>query len=309
MRALLLLVMLSGCGRISFDPRQDAGGDAMPDAFTCPAGYTFEAATGSCYRGSNAPLSWLAAEAACEADGAHLVAIADATEAAVADRYRGSPTDFAWIGGTDLVTEGLYVSVFNESATYVVFAANEPEGAMEDCLLLVANLQVADGTCTFPDDYICEYDGRRGASPAWGVCPPGYTFVGAGCYRAQVGFAGDHTWLAAEALCEADGVGAHLAVITSSEEAADAQTLAPPQSILAYWIGTTDAVTEGVFTTVTNTAATYLPWTGGEPSGGTTQNCVLSTMGATYTDESCANGHNVMCEYDAIPAVPAAWGQ
>jgi hypothetical protein len=282
----------------------------MPDAFTCPAGYTFESATGSCYRASNAPLPWLVAEAACEAEGAHLVVISDVTEAAIADRYRSSPTDFAWIGVSDLVAEGAYRDVLNVPATYVLFPVGEPEGEPEDCLLLRDNLDLGDGTCATADDYICEYDGRRGVSPAWGVCPVNYTYSGAGCYRARMGIGGGYAWLAAEATCAADGVGTHLLVIDSSEELEKVSSVASAGSIVDFWIGISDLVTEGVFVGVTNTSPTFLPWEGGAPTGSTARNCVRASTGVLlYSDEACENADDIMCEYDAIAPVPAAWGQ
>jgi hypothetical protein len=305
---LLLLAAVSGCGRIAFDPREDAQVDVAADAPQCPAGYTFEAETGSCYRASATPLAWLAAEAACEAEGAHLVAISDATEAAVADRYRNAAADFAWIGASDLAFEGSYVTVVNEPASYLMFATGEPDGPANDCLLLRTSLEIGDGDCGTADDYICEYDGRRGASPAWGVCPVSYTFSGRGCYRARVGISGgDYSWLDAEALCEADVAGAHLAVIESSQELADADAVAAARAIADYWIGLSDLATEGVYVSVTNTMPSYLPWNGA-PTGGTALNCVRASAGI-YSDQPCETGDDVMCEYDAIAPVPAAWGQ
>lgn len=304
--AALVAITGSGCGRVAFDPRSDAA--PPPDALVCPLGYTFD--SGSCYRASTSVSTWLGAEAACEADavGAHLAVIDDAEEAVVAGRYRSAPTDFAWIGTTDAVIEGEYRDVTNRAAAYVIFGAGEPDGDLQDCMLLRDGIELADANCSISDDYICEYDGIPAVSIAWGLCPAGYTFTGGSCYRFVAGALGTANWLEAEALCEADAVGAHLLVVDSMFEAQLIDGFVPT-AILDHYVGASDLAIEGVYLSVTNIPLAYSVFAAGEPNGGTAQNCLRMNDEIMFSDVDCAPGDDYVCEYDGITAVPAAFGQ
>jgi hypothetical protein len=139
-----------------------------------------------------------------------------------------------------------------------------------------------------------------------GECPPGYTLDTGGCYRAYNVASAPRTWLEAEAECEADAVGSHLAIISSTAEVAviDRQQ---PGSIIDHWIGMTDIVADGTFLNIDNQPSTYLNWDVGEPSAG--DDCVLFNDDQTLAAAPCSKGDDYVCEYDGIPPVPAAWGQ
>lgn len=140
-----------------------------------------------------------------------------------------------------------------------------------------------------------------------GECPPGYMFAGTSCYRPVVNPGVEPVWLVAEQLCEADEVGAHLAVI---DTAAEAQTVGSVvgSSIMDHWIGASGIVTSGVFLTVTNLPIPYAKWAAGEPDG--SGDCLsLSTADAALHDRPCFDVDDYVCEYDGIAAVPAAYGQ
>ncbi len=313
LRVAALLAVTTACGRIAFEPRSDSGVGATDATATdvllaCPPGYTFD--TGSCYRTSTVVADWLTAEAACEADGrgAHLAVIDSPAEAMVVDRYRPTPTDFAWIGATDVNTEGQYQSVTNRPHGYLLFGAGEPAGAAEDCIRLKDNLELGDGTCTTVDDYICEYDGIAAASPAWGVCPAGYTFLApGGCYRTVLSGPGS-TWLASELACEADGPGSHLVVLDSVPEAMAIDGFAPG-TIVDHWVGASDRVNEAAFPSVTNGPFGFTGFASGEPDGGTAENCLLFDDAVELSTTDCDTDDDYVCEYDGILAVPAAYGQ
>jgi hypothetical protein len=137
-------------------------------------------------------------------------------------------------------------------------------------------------------------------------CPPGYTFDTMGCYRAHNVVTAPRTWLEAEAECEADAVGSHLAVISSVAEVPvlDRQQ---PGTIIDHWIGMTDVVTDGAFLNVDNRASTYVNWAAGEPVAG--NDCVLFNDDQTLSSAPCSKGDDYVCEYDGFVPVPAAWGQ
>lgn len=138
-----------------------------------------------------------------------------------------------------------------------------------------------------------------------GECPPGYSFVGTGCYR-NVLNVDELAWLDAEAACEADVAGAHLVVIDDSAEAVVVDSMVPG-SILDHWIGASDRRNEGVFLTVHNQPLGFATFDVGEPGGGMSENCLLFNDNQTLHDGDCALLDDYVCEYDGIPADRAAW--
>jgi hypothetical protein len=188
-----------------------------------------------------------------------------------------------------------------------VWAAAEPEGAGENCLLLNAGSTLSDYVCSNVDDYICEYDGVPAASPAWGVCPTGYTFAAPGCYRSMLSGAGT-TWLASELACEADRPGSHLVVLDSLAEAMTVDAFVPG-AILDHWVGASDIVTESVFPSVTNGPFGFTTFAAGEPDGSTAENCLLFSDAVELSTGDCNTDDDYVCEYDGIDAVSAAFGQ
>lgn len=142
-----LVLLVCGCGRVGFDVAGDPG--------ECLTGYT-DLGTG-CYRLVLDPeLSWLEAEHACEADGAHLVVLDDAAEhQVIADMVPAGVDDLA-MGASDRITEGEFVSVTRQPM-FQPWAAGEPDGA-EDCVKLTQG-ELKDSSCIDTEEYICEYDG------------------------------------------------------------------------------------------------------------------------------------------------------
>jgi hypothetical protein len=164
-RALALVSVLTGCGRIDFEPIDD------PGVAGCPAGYT-DAAPG-CYRVvANPPVEpvWIDAEAACEADGpgAHLVVVGDLAEAQRIWTLIPAGLDDHYIGASDRVSEGVYLTVTNQAMTFLTWGTSEPDGGFEDCMSLTSAQQVLDTDCDNPNDYVCEYDGIAAVPSAWG---------------------------------------------------------------------------------------------------------------------------------------------
>lgn len=95
------------------------------------------------------------------------------------------------------------------------------------------------------------FDATTDAGPM-GPCPSGYDLIAGHCYRSvEVGAGGERSWLDAEEECEADGPGAHLAVIDDAEEA---QRFTEGMVEQDSWIGISDRITEGTFITVTGAA-------------------------------------------------------
>lgn len=145
------------------------------------------------------------------------------------------------------------------------------------------------------------FDATTDAGPM-GPCPSGYDLIAGHCYRSvEVGAGGECSWLDAEEECEADGPGAHLAVIDDAEEA---QRFTEGMVEQDSWIGISDRITEGTFITVTGAAA-FTAWDEGEPS--VDGDCVeIQPNGLMYVVD-CGVEEDYVCEYDAVPADPTAF--
>lgn len=125
-----------------------------PDApLVCPADFT-QTPFGSCQRAVNFAKPWLDAEQSCELEGAHLIVVDSAAEAA-------SLPSPAWIGISDRVTEGTYRAVTGPVITFRNFGVGQPSGGtISNCIHVAdATKTWADGPCSFPFPYVCEYDG------------------------------------------------------------------------------------------------------------------------------------------------------
>jgi hypothetical protein len=161
MRSLLLL--LSGCGRLGFDPLGFGSNIDAPhavvdapvfalDAGQCPPNYAFVAP--SCYRKTTA-LDWLAAELECEADaaGAHLVVIDDDAEQQMVKTL--GLTNDTWIGCSKRSKPWRTVV---DTPAYVNLGPNQTE-LSEDCMSLDSEGVMYIRSCTDRDAAFCEYDG------------------------------------------------------------------------------------------------------------------------------------------------------
>lgn len=148
--------------------------------------------------------------------------------------------------------------------------------------------------------------GNAGAGNDSFVCPAGFVLAAGSCYRANYFMIATDgkTFVDAEALCEAQG--GHLAVIDDAAEAQRILTLGLPGS--DYWIGVSELAQTGVYRTVTNDLAPYLPWSTGEPDSGV-DHCVNFNVDAMFYDNVCTAQDDALCEYDGRAPVPAAWGQ
>lgn len=181
MKRLAALALWCGCGRVAFDARQDGAPsppiDGAPDARKyfvdggeCPPGYTFD--TAGCYRAVLMPtsLGWVDAEAACEQDafGSHLVVIDNAAEAAVVDRQVPGTILSHWIGFSDRVTEGTFLTVQNQPIGYANWATAQPSGGTAaNCVLFFDDTTLSTQDCAVGDDFVCEYDGIPPVPAAW----------------------------------------------------------------------------------------------------------------------------------------------
>lgn len=153
MKTAIYFVILCACGRIDFDPIGDSSA-------ACPAGYAD--IEGGCFLvmiNLMPEVTWTAAEAVCEQEGAHHVVIDSREKFERVRRLVPSGLNDFWIGATDRRTEGTYLAVTGGPAFMPPWGGGEPDGGPQDCLLVTVSYELTDDDCDSPDDYICEYDG------------------------------------------------------------------------------------------------------------------------------------------------------
>ena len=121
------------------------------------AGY-LAASNGGYYRLPPNQASWLTGEADCANDvvgATHLVVLSDAAEVQLAATAPG------WIGLSDQVTEGTFVTVTNELGDQRPWASGQPDNTGdEDCTRIQSNGTLDDDQCGNSRFYTCECDGK-----------------------------------------------------------------------------------------------------------------------------------------------------
>lgn len=101
-------------------------------------------------------------------------------------------------------------------------------------------------------------------------------------------------WGMAQNNCAAEG--AYLVVIDDPEEDFALRAFMPDDPNSAFfWVGVNDAAMEGTFVTSIGTAATYLPWTLGQPTG-PAEDCVLLANTGGFSDWTCTAPQYYACE-------------
>lgn len=121
-----------------------------PDTFKCPSGYTLKSA-GSCHKHVTNNADWLSAEKSCEQDGAHLVVVNNSQE-------NSSLPNNVWIGISERVTAGVYLTVTGIVQPFTAYAPGEPVAGGGQCIEARPDGWHDDG-CQEAKDYVCEYDG------------------------------------------------------------------------------------------------------------------------------------------------------
>ncbi len=102
-------------------------------------------------------------------------------------------------------------------------------------------------------------------------------------------------WQDQRAFCASTSTSAYLAI---PDDLAELDAIATLSAASVSWVGISDTVTENMFQTVKNVAATYLPWAGGQPDDqGPGEDCVIiETNGSRFKDERCNTKFRAVCE-------------
>jgi hypothetical protein len=127
-------------------------------------------------------------------------------------------------------------------------------------------------------------------------CPVGYATLTGLPNHVYRRIATMDSWDHQVAACRADGANVYLAIPDNATELSGILTFASTN----VWIGVDDIATENRFVTVLETAATFLPWTAGQPDnsgGGEGSDCVMAlSTSATYDDRRCSTAEIAVCE-------------
>jgi hypothetical protein len=148
----------------------DARPDAPPDApRVCPTGYAAIAGGPAmskykvfAFSGPPAPdnsEAWLTAQSTCANDGTHLAYPDDASEATALDNAIATDpmSPYIWIGLTDAVTKGTWLTSLGATPPYVNWSGGSPPngGTTHNCALM-NNGTMYDWYCTTPYPFACE---------------------------------------------------------------------------------------------------------------------------------------------------------
>jgi hypothetical protein len=183
---IAVLLLVAGCGRLGFDALAGADAGAGVDAgavvdaprtttsSVCAAPY--QALGGGCYRVATTPASWPVAEAACQADGAHLATIDDLAEQFTLQALSSAAgVSEIWIGYTDRVTEGTFRWVspggLDPSTDLCYFGPGGSNNtAANDCVVQESISVCGDWfvrDCALARLYVCERDGHAALATAF----------------------------------------------------------------------------------------------------------------------------------------------
>jgi hypothetical protein len=133
--------------------------DDVPPA-GCPATYMTLAGAGShVYKLTTGSAQWATQRDRCAADGNAYLAIPD--DMMELQAITTAAANQAWVGISDIMTEGTFRTVKGATATYLPWAAGEPDDAMggQDCvsaLMTAPNIQTDKCSDTLPAVCECE---------------------------------------------------------------------------------------------------------------------------------------------------------
>lgn len=221
--------------------------------------------------------SWNGAKNICERFGGHLMTIGSEDEQNVLQTLHNQfDFQFAWLGATDCISEGLWQWVDDTEFNYSNWGATNWGDALPDnyeqnehYLEVMGNLEWND-----LDDYnedqkcafICEFDMPSAHECAKTIYYNNHTYE---FYTNPV------TWKTAKLYAEK--LGGHLATITSQAEQ-DTLFNNMPQNV-EYWIGLTDEANEGNFSWITGEALSYTFWDNGQPDNSSEEDyCSFNTF-------------------------------
>jgi len=128
-------------------------------------------------------------------------------------------------------------------------------------------------------------------------CPSYWTQYASSCYRYVTH---ERKWQDAESACKGLNPSAHLASINSNEENSFLHAMFMEMGGNKhndYWVGGNDRNSEGNFRWSDGSLVLFQKWRGGEPNGGTGENCIeVKKEDSGWNDKGCDNSRSYICE-------------
>ncbi len=136
----------------------DAPADAMIDAPACRSTYAALPGAGThVYRVLSTTATWSSHRTTCTLEGAYLVEPDDAAELAAVNMAAGAVE--IWVGVGDQANEGTFVTGRGAPATFLPWAAGQPDNAPAggaDCVFSSSAGLYSDDRCTTTRRAVCE---------------------------------------------------------------------------------------------------------------------------------------------------------
>lgn len=179
-------------------------------------------------------------------------------------------------------------------AALAALAALVLSGCLPEVDLSGRRCPCAEGWTCDPRRDLCVPSAGQGDDAGTGhACADGVRGMGR-CYRlteASVDF-GD-----ARELCRLWGEAELVVFDDAAEEAWVTRHVAGGAD---FWLGLSDAETEGTWLTARGSAPPYLHWDEGEPNGGDDSDCARVEIDTgRWRDTPCSQEHQILCERDA----------
>jgi hypothetical protein len=227
----------------------------------------------------------------CAADGAHLIVIDSMEENNYAKSLINGDT---WLGFDDLTVEQDFRWITGATGTFRSFAAGKPDNqGGEDCVATKTDGRWDDIGCGNLRRVLCECDPDYRPPPT----PLCRQIAGAMVHSGRQYFARmtPRTWKDAEDDCKS--IGAHLMVIGDTDENT---ALDVAFNGSAYWIGFTDAATEGQFQWVDGSPSLFHRFVTSVPANNG-RDCAALLDGGLWSDLLCDMTQPYACECDPAP--------
>ncbi|MFP3155568.1 leucine-rich repeat protein [Lachnospiraceae bacterium ZAX-1] len=253
---------------------------------------------GHIYKLFNDNLTWDKAKEISEQLGGHLATITSVEEqVAVSALLKAEQREYYWIGASDAESEGKWVWVTGETFSYTNWEPGQPNdwnGAQDYANILSSRATWGDaGDETTGLGFICEFetiDVGRDFKPAEITTYNGHTYK---LYNDIL------NWDKAKEISEQ--LGGHLATITSEEEQVAVSALLKAEQREYYWLGASDAESEGKWVWVTGETFSYTNWEPGQPNdwNGAQDYANILSSRATWGDAGDeTTGIGFVCEFE-----------
>lgn len=98
------------------------------------------------------------------------------------------------------------------------------------------------------------------------------------------------------AMTACTAAGGYIAIPNNEDEIDALDDVSQNPNQPGFWVGITDTAAEGQWRTVLGDPATYLPWQGGQPNGGTAANCLVAFDEELYDVDCAMAAYVFVCE-------------